>query len=201
MRIRRSRLRVGLAVLGILLVAASGLLVLFGAVALLLYDQDEPFGVRLAMSAVVALFGAGILLLAYWGYRSWWPRRARHLQLAVEPTELRRGDHVEVTLTLLNPRRVGKRLELGLVCSELYETRVATGSGGATASVAEHAEHEEWREAPRDEHRQHHRFLVPASAPYSHRGKALSFSWRVTAREPTRFRFDPSVSEEIEVRP
>jgi hypothetical protein len=187
----------------LIVVTTSGLFMLGCALVIQVFQQG--LFVRLGLGALLGLLGAGLLFLAYALYRRLRPRRAGHLRVSIDRRQPRRGDDVEVALSLLNPRKVGQRLELGLVCTELYDENrsVPSGSGGSSEQrvTLEHPEHEEWREISSTEPHQLHRFAIPVSAPYSHRGECLSFAWRVSAREPTRFRFDPSVNEEIDVQP
>jgi hypothetical protein len=110
-----------------------------------------------------------------------------HFEVIGEPLELRRGEEVEVELTIHYPEDVGERLEVGLVCVERYDQPVSRIEASETVverEVGEDIAYETWVPAWRTEEQQTFRFRVPPEAPYSHEGECLSFAWRVSAREP-----------------
>jgi hypothetical protein len=126
-------------------------------------------------------------------WRKWRPRQARYLQLEVEPIELRRGDTVRVTLTITDARKIGEELDLGLVCTQYYDyTAVVQDQHGShrerkTMEVESTAK---WTKPDRSQVRQTVQFTVPADAPFSFEGGAVSWAWHVSARDRHPHRYD-----------
>jgi hypothetical protein len=180
-------------------------LLLVGGIALAIYAFASR-GSAVDSGARTAVTIAGVVFLvlftgaAYGLYRSVFPPRARHLGLSVQSTELARGGEVVVQLEL-KKGKASDRLELGLVCTEFYDERRSDGRGGTTRVTAQTPAFEDWRPPPGGGDTQTMRFTVPPDAPFSYRGRCLSFVWRVSAREPKRLRFDPATNVELTVRP
>lgn len=146
-----------------------------------LFYQDEgdaSVGVlELILFAAIGPFIAVLYALAV-RVRRLGPATARHLQLAVGPPALAPGGEVVARLRLLDPRRVGERLEIGLLC---VATRAAFGEH--EPDVVRHVLHEEWRDADRRDPDQLFRFRIPGDAVVSLEDEA-SVGWRVSTREP-----------------
>ena len=145
---------------------------------------------------VLGSFVLPLAVVAYVVYR--WqlrPPRANHLRLSTSPSRLRAGESIDVSLEILDPRKIGDRLELGLEGIEFYEDSDTEGG----RYVNQRHQHEEWRWASRAQTVQRHRFTLPDAAPPSFRDKREGFLWRVSAREPRQRRFDRRVEQEVVV--
>lgn len=113
------------------------------------------------------------------------------VSLSLARTEYRRGDAVEVVVTVPDPD--GSQLRAGLVCTERYMDKK-----GESPDVFEATQWEEWQELSGSTSLpQRLSFTIPRSEPYSHRGSVLWISWAVVVRRPRRLRRDPSVVEPI----
>lgn len=139
-------------------------------------DGDRPSPAIFAAAGI----GGGLLFwgLAFGLYRGFHPRRDRSLTAAVDCVYVRRGDVLRVGLAAGGGRH---DVELGLVCRLAFD--VTSSSRGFTsdgpsritnrATVFEH-----WVPAPLAQAE----LTLPADAPYSHEGSAVSFAWGVHAR-------------------
>jgi hypothetical protein len=152
----------------------------FIAIPLVVISVTDAQGVIYAvLGALAVVFIVAMWLLA---------RRFRsggtvEYEVLAEPLELRRGDEVEAELVVYEPDRLG-RLEVGIVCTELYDRPARDGGGHPDArEVAEDIAYERWLPARRTEEEQRFRFRIPPEGPYSHEGECLSFAWRVSARD------------------
>jgi hypothetical protein len=200
---RRLGLRssIGRWVLVVILVVCGVGMIGLGAYAAAEYADDVGGGL------IAASLGLGVAFLAgvWFVLRGKRPRIAKHFEVSAEPLELRRGAEVVAQLAITDPGSVGERLEVGLVCSEfsdyLQETRNQYGGTTRARQTREVAVHEQWAPASRTEPAQSFRFKIPQEAAFSHEGTCLSYAWRVTAREPTGFRRDPSSHQPIWVEP
>jgi hypothetical protein len=168
----------------VLLIAliAGGLLA--GAVLLLVTANQakSPSGSRIG-AAVFAGLALALAPLVFYLWRRWRPPEAHHLQLRVEPVELRRGDAVSATLVISDAGKLGEKLELGLVCSEYYdeEKTVYTQNGSHKQRVTSTAAaFSEWSGPDRGQAQQTVRFTVPLEAPFSYEGGAVSWAWHVS---------------------
>ena len=128
-------------------------------------------------------------------------RAGRHLAVVPEPAIVRRGERVRATLTLYHPDRVGRRVEVGLVCTETYAERRQISTSTAIRVMANDVAYEEWVPAERNVPVQTFTFTVPPDAPFSYDGENLRFSWRVSAREPRELRLDATSSCALRVLP
>ncbi|MCU0309170.1 MAG: hypothetical protein MUE51_15670 [Thermoleophilia bacterium] len=152
-----------------------------------------------------AIFGglALLFLLAAWGaHLRRRPRRAGAFRVVATPQALRRGDDVqaslEVTATVRGPLRVG------LVLLERYDVMESRTDGEHTYEervTREARAHEDWRDADGAPGEQRFRFSVPAGAPYSHEGDAVSWIWVVEAREQAGRRRDAVAQATLQVAP
>ena len=113
---------------------------------------------------------------------------------------VRRGDGVDVAITIRDGAHTGLRLRVGILCLERYDVEESTKN--STRRVTREASaHEEWREVSASEAQQGLTFAVPAEAPYSYTGSCLSFAWQAEACEIARLRPDAVASCTFEVRP
>lgn len=187
------------------LLPVAGVIFLLSFVPVGLLTGDLLF-VAGGIAGAAAFIGGGFAF-----YRQRRPRIARHLRLATEALELRRGDTVGCRLEITDPDRVGERIEVGLVCTVRYDVLEhrgqghggigRTGSSGPRRTTHQETAYEHWVPASRSERLQPFSLTLPADQPYSHEGSCLSFAWRVTAREPTALRSDPSRHQPIWVLP
>lgn len=136
---------------------------------------------------LLALLLPVIVLVGLVGLRR--PRRARAegLDVVLGRTQVRRGERVEVTVTVADA--IGGPVEVELACLERYdvrETRTMAIGDDADGPARTTKEHVEWRTAqPLPGGAGTHRaaLTVPPGAPYSHEGECLSFAWRVSVVE------------------
>lgn len=106
--------------------------------------------------------------------REWLPE-VEDVWIAVDRTELRRGEAVTATVSG-RPLREGA--EVGLVCGVCYS--VEQGSGDTQSLENKQAAiYDDYRPAGPDAET----FRVPEDAAYSYEGTMLSFSWRVVVVE------------------
>jgi hypothetical protein len=113
---------------------------------------------------------------------------------------VRRGEAVDVAITIRDGAHTGVRLRVGVICLERYD--VEESSENSTRRVTrEDVAHEEWREVSASEAQQGLTFVVPVEGPYSYRGSCLSFEWHAEALEMARLRPDAVASCAFEVRP
>jgi hypothetical protein len=111
---------------------------------------------------------------------------AAHLELAIEPSRLRRGEEVLVRARLSDPDALKGELFAGLRCRRNQRRTGATPSGATISdplfeTYDRHEVHAEWRplegSGPWEL-----RFTVPQDAPLSKDGRGRH-SWRVELRE------------------
>lgn len=188
---------IGAIALGVCAIGLLGLGVYAAATAF----DDVGAGLLLACFALGAAFAFGTWYVLR-GHRR---RLAQHFEIAAGPLEVRRGGQVTAELAIRGAQRVGERLEVGLVCSEIYDfEQVTTGQYGnrmRSRASREAPAHEQWVVASRTEPVQSFRFTVPADGAFSHEGACISYAWRVTAREPADLRRDESSDQPIWVLP
>jgi hypothetical protein len=159
-------------------------------------DAEFPFwAFWLLFAAVVAVVLAGFARR----YR----RRLRPRSDTVEIVAsgpVRRGETVDVAITIRDGAHTGVRLRVGVLCLERYDVEESTKN--STRRVTREAfAHEDWREVSASEAQQGLSFALPAEGPYSYRGSCLSFEWQAEALEIARLRPDAVASCTFEVRP
>ena len=136
--------------------------------------------------------------------RSSWKKAARHLQVSVSPGQVGRGQPVSVRLDVVVALPAEATVEVGLVCSEIYDyievirTQQGRSRSRSTKVVDAYAE---WMPAQPTGGSQQFGFTVPYDAPYSYEGDCVSYAWRVTARERKEIGRDPVRDVPIWVRP
>ncbi len=190
---------------GLIVVVLLGVGLLGGAIALLVVapSTKSPSGSRVG----AAILGAGaLLLIALVAHllRRWRPRTAGHLELRVEPIELRRGDTVTATLVISDPGKLGEKLELGLVCTEYHDRSktVQTQYGRQQQRITEKADASaQWYEPDRQQTQQWHKFTVPDDAPFSYEGGTVSWAWHVSVVDRHAHRTDAHRDVAIWVSP
>jgi hypothetical protein len=156
-------------------------------------------------------FALGGLMCVLWAYAQL--RRRRPLRLsrrlpgisvAADRDEKKRGEEISVTLTLAPHTGAGdEHLEVGLVCSELYDHDVTVHHRGGTTVVRQTLEataHQDWRGIEPAAGERTFTFRIPRDAPYSYEGECVSYAWRVSARFVRDLRPDPRLDHPIWVR-
>ena len=129
-------------------------------------------------------------------------RRGTHgLAVAVTEGEVHRGDEVEALLTISRTGGLG-HLEVGLVCTEHYAAEITTGEDDPpTRGTSTATAYETWAPVENVLGEQIVRLMLPADAPFSYEGTALSFTWQVVARGRKSHRLDAQASSVLWVLP
>ena len=161
----------------------------------------------------VLAFGAiGIALLALAGRRRvlhrFQSRLTDELQIAPPAGEARRGEEVDVAVTVVDARRLSG-VDVGLVCTEYYDEEdrtTSTDSNGHTTTstsreTREAVAHEAWVTVEPAVGVQSVRLSIPPSTPFSYEGECLSFRWEVEARGRKHRRLDARAAAELRVLP
>jgi hypothetical protein len=127
-------------------------------------------------------------------------RLTRGLVVGANTSVVARGDEIEATVTIVNPRKLGQ-VQAGLVCTEAYAAETRDGKGHASQGQSWATAHQSW--VPVEDTAGAHtvRLAVPADAPYSYKGDFLSFKWEVVARGIRKLRLDARAAQEITVLP
>lgn len=135
--------------------------------------------------------------LARRGYRLVQRGAARGLDFMAEPTSLRRGDTVIVTVQA-DAKAKAATLEAGLICTETYATFIPQSRiGESDRTMMDTTAHEEWLTIGPEGAVS---LTVPADGPYSYDGKHLKLTWRVAVRQRRRG-VDAVRAHEIRVLP
>jgi hypothetical protein len=153
----------------------------------------------IAAFIIVPTFAASILL---WNRIKPRERLARRSGLGVDasPDEVRRGDEVEVFVTVASTRGLSG-LQAGIVCTELYDEQDTDSEGRATRTTSTATAHETWIPIDRTPGTQSVHLAVPLDAPFSYDGSCLAFRWEVCARGQRPRRFDAEARRRISVLP
>jgi hypothetical protein len=194
-RRRKSNSRFGIWACGIISVGAlaAGAVFLSGAV-----EGEDPTAGGIAC-LIVGVFFAGLsLLISRLGNRA---HRVAHFEVSTADGEYRRGEEVRARLRITDPAKAAEKVELGLVCMEIYDHEVSTGKGGTQRQTSEAVGWQAWRPVDPSSPIQEMTFTIPESAPFSYEGDAVSYAWRVSAREDRRARRDPHTDLPIWVAP
>lgn len=159
-------------------------------------DAELPFwAFWLIFAAVAAIALAGLARR----YRRRLRPRSDTVEIAASGP-VRRGETVDVTITIRDGANTGVRLKVGVLCVERYDVEESTKNSTRRVTREDFA-HEEWREVSASEAQQGLSFAVPAEGPYSYGGSCLSFQWQAEALEIARLRPDAVASCTFEVRP
>ena len=159
-------------------------------------ESEFPFWAFWILFAAVA--AASLVGLARRYRRRFRPRSDTVEIAATGP--VRRGESVDVAVTIRDGGHSGVRLRLGILCLERYDVEESTKNSTRRVTREDFA-HEEWREVSASEAQQGLSFTVPAEGPYSYLGSCLSFEWRAEALEIARLRPDAVAGCTFEVRP
>ena len=159
-------------------------------------DAELPFwAFWLIFAAVAGIALAGLARR----YRRRLRPRSETVEIAAS-APVRRGETVDVTITIRDGAHTGVRLRVGVFCLERYDVEEST-KNSTRRVTRENFAHEEWREVSASEAQQGLSFAVPAEGPYSYAGSCLSFEWHAEALEIARLRPDAVASCAFEVRP
>jgi hypothetical protein len=159
--------------------------------------------------SVFAFFGLVCVVQAYRWHREHQPlrltKRLPGVALAVDRNTARRGDRLSLTLTLSSrASRRADHLEVGLVCTELYDYQVQAQTRMGPINVRQTGQaraHEHWQPIDSMQGRRTFSFDVPVDAPYSYEGDCVSFAWRASVREVRQLRYDPRLDVPVWVLP
>jgi hypothetical protein len=157
---------------------------------------------------IFALFGLVCVVWAYSQHRRRRPLdlrgRLRGVMLAVDRHEPRRGEELAVTLTARGGAARRDGLELGLVCTERYDSMVRAQHRAGTTLIRQTREatpHQQWQPVETAGGERTLTFEIPRDGPYSYEGECVSYAWRVSARVVRRLRSDLRLDHPIWVRP
>ena len=175
---------------------AFGVLFWIGALVLYFLGMTCGIGEDCLPLVMLGLAGGSLLIGALFYWIGWFmdkrkrKRNAPHLQLTLPRDQFYLGETISPQLMITNLARVEGDVRVGLVCTcfydyeyETYTQHGTTSSRQTTSSPA----YEEWKTAERTPE-QTLTFTIPSNAPYSHEGSAVSFAWKVMAREHRRGR-------------
>ncbi len=176
-RSRFGRVAVG-CLLPLLAFFAVSFLVVFGGIGLLVLSSGGG-AIGAPFVAVGVLVFAICTSLAVVTWRRARPRRLADVTATPERLELRRGDELRVRVDA----PVGTAdLEVGLVCQVRYDVQVRTSSTDGGSSSSRRTRVAPAREAWTPASSAGASLVVPADAPCSYEGDAVSFAWAVAAR-------------------
>jgi hypothetical protein len=174
-------------------IKATAVLILAGGIAAYTYGSVCEVGAEGCEPPLIfGLAGALILtgLLLYWlGVyldRRKRRRNATHLQLSLPRDTYRIGEAIEPSFLITNIRGLEGEVRVGLVCTCFYDYEYTTHTqhGRSTSRQTQTTTvHEDWVPTQLTPGRQSLRLTIPPAAPYSHEGKAVSYAWKVSARE------------------
>lgn len=120
------------------------------------------------------------------------------LEVHVDQPDTRRGGELGARVVISAPEGLGE-IEVGLVCTELYDEHSGGEDGGRTTFRA--TAHESWQPLPSMQGEHSATLTVPADGPFSYLGSCLSYKWEVVARGRKARALDARASSEIFVRP
>jgi hypothetical protein len=134
-------------------------------------------GAGYAIARVPGAVGVGALA-AGWQFFEW-RRRAKHFEVEA-PRPVRRGERARVAVKMIDASEVAGDLGGEIECIERYDYRSTSrhGSHRETDEETLHAERVEFGPAGRSVE-----IEVPATMPFTHMGKCLSYVWKVIVRE------------------
>ncbi len=126
-------------------------------------------------------------------------RLTRGLDVRAHPQEVRRGQELEVAVTVSGPGSF-EHLEVGLVCTEYFAVEMTTSSGtsqGTSWDTPYRAK------VPLSAAPGVHtvRLGIPTGTPFSYEGEFLCFRWEVVARGVQKRRLDARATTAISVLP
>jgi hypothetical protein len=129
--------------------------------------------------------------------------QAAGLEVSAATQKVRRGDDVTARVTVASTHGLDD-VEVGVVCTESYARKTTTtASDGKTMMTTRETAHatayEDWIPLGRLLGSQDVSLTVPATAPFSYDGSALSFEWEVVARGRRRLRLDAEARDELRV--
>ena len=164
-----------------------------GAVAVYLVGKNSSGG-----SAHTRLGIAGapvLLLLAYLLLRHVHPPRVRGVALRVSPEEVRAGGDLTVTVDMTRDTPI----EVGLVCTTIYEHKTTDGKGRPWVVERGYTSHESWRDVHRSTTV---RFELPLHAQPSEvtQRPESRIVWTAVARRRRRRMYDRQTVELVTVR-
>jgi hypothetical protein len=168
------------------LIVAGGLLLYFLGMACETGDEECLMEIKLGFGGALLLIG----VLLYW-LGEFLDRRKRrgnagHLQLTLPRDTFRLGETIQPRIEITNLERLEGNVDVGLVCTLFYdyEYEAYTQHGRTTSRQTRTVTAlENWVPVQRVAGAQDLSFTIPWDGPYSHEGKAVSYAWKVSARE------------------
>jgi hypothetical protein len=140
-------------------------------------------GKLLVIVLVVAFAVVFVSVSGYQGVQALfaWRRRrmggALGLRVEADAPTVRRGDEFEAVVTIPSTEGLD-RVEVGVVCTELYEVQDEDNFSRTFEAVA----HETWLPVELVAGAQSVRLAIPQDAPFSYEGSCLSFKWELGGR-------------------
>jgi hypothetical protein len=134
------------------------------------------------MFVVAGIFlpmGLIMLLVGWISDRRKRRRNTAHLEIMLPRDTFYTGETVEPQLRITNLGELKGDVRVGLVCTVFYDYKFETYTQhGRTESrqTSTASAYEMWTEAQRSQEPQTISFTIPAEAPYSHEGKAVSYA-------------------------
>jgi hypothetical protein len=127
-------------------------------------------------------------------------RRANRGRLRVDASaqQVRRGGQLDARVTIRHSRGLAD-VEVGLVCTEFYASRMSGHDGGRGTSSA--AAYEAWLPVEGGPGVHAVRVTVPAQVPFSYDGELLCFTWELVVRGRRKHRLDAQARREVCVLP
>lgn len=159
------------------------------------------FGLIFFIAAFIFVPSAFVFILL-WNRIKPRERLAQKAGLVVDAPrpEVRRGEEVEVLVTVTSVRGLGD-VEAGVVCTERYDETDTDTQGHTTRTTSEATAHEAWISVARGTGTQAVNLAIPPEAPFSYEGSCLSFKWEVAARIHRSLRLDAEVRRHLSVLP
>jgi hypothetical protein len=171
--------------IGVLMVA-GGLVLYFFGMACKAGDDECQIEVKLGIGGALLLVGVLLYWLGAYLDRRKRRRNAGHLQLSLPRDTFRLGETIQPRFEVTNLKRLEGNVEVGLVCTVFYdyEYEAYTQHGRATSRQTQTVTAlENWIAVQRAYGPQDVSLTIPLDGPYSHEGKAVSYAWKVSARE------------------
>jgi hypothetical protein len=168
------------------LIIAGGLFLYFYGMACKTGNDECLMEIKLGFGGALLLIGVFLYWLGAYLDRRKRRRNAGHLQLTLPRDTFLLGETIQPRFEITNLGRLEGDVEVGLVCTLFYdyEYEAYTEHGRTTSRQTKTTTAlENWIPAQRVVGPQDLRFTIPWDGPYSHEGKAVSYAWKMSARE------------------
>ncbi len=147
---------------------------------------------------------AGGLLII--GARFWLQTQApklldvTHLDLKLNASVARRGQRVDVTLTVTEPEKVRGQIDVMVTCVESYAYKVDSDRQGPSRRTG-HNTLWKWPQVVQALPSQTVAFDIAKELPFSYEGDYVKYTWKVTATERVERGLDPTIELPLRVLP